>query len=200
VVLAVSWLAAVVVLGGVTLVLNRMGHPATASSTRQTVVRHEFAASTTDRVVAVLCPVVDNGGPGAAPGDVCQRVSEDFIRRSPLTSTQTAQVTARATTVDQLLHQWPTPSPSCLSYPGPCALVYPMPGPTELAWAKAALVSAGFTAVVVRFARADDPAPAGALLVAVAAGPGCVIGLRDGRQAWQTRIGGSFPDGSCLPS
>jgi hypothetical protein len=61
------------------------------------------------------------------------------------------------------------------------------------------LRQAGFGSAVVRLAGDQDPAPAGTVIYAIEAGPGCVVGHQRGvgaRGSWQ--VVGRLPDGGCL--
>ena len=62
------------------------------------------------------------------------------------------------------------------------------------------LTAAGFTDIVVRPAGPTDPAPRHAIVYAVSAGAGCVVGHLDasGRGGVQQRVLGALPGGRCL--
>jgi hypothetical protein len=62
-----------------------------------------------------------------------------------------------------------------------------------------ALTKAGFTTTVIRTARADDPAPAGSLLIAIDVDNACAVRYDDGNgPQWWTA--GHLTDGTCLPT
>ncbi|MFG2056873.1 hypothetical protein ACGFI9_22915 [Micromonospora sp. NPDC048930] len=63
-----------------------------------------------------------------------------------------------------------------------------------------ALTTTGYPDIVVRQAGPMDPAPRDAIVYAVRAGRGCVVGYLDagGRGGGQTRVLGTLPHGQCL--
>jgi hypothetical protein len=183
----VIWLALVAVLSGVALVFSGLNRPRLPAS----------AASPAGQPVVVPC-----GADRAATtaDDLCHRVGEDAGRRARLTHEQSQQLATLAEQIRQLLSPWLPSEPACPATTAPlsgCAVAY-LPGPSELQRVRNTLAAGGFTDVVARVARADDPAPAGRLLVAVATGPGCVIAIFFLGRGWQIRTDGRLPNRSCL--
>ena len=76
-----------------------------------------------------------------------------------------------------------------------CSMEILAPTTTQV---RLALRRAGIAAAVLRTARADDPAPVGSVLLAVPAGPACLLAYDDG-DGLQQSTAGQLPEGTCLP-
>lgn len=145
---------------------------------------------------------------GAAPADEtafmciekmasphCARYVSDLARRSPLDASQLAAADAGRVRIEAAFPP---------DRDGPCE--YDETGefcsmeilPPTTAQVRLALRRAGIAAAVLRTARADDPAPVGSVLLAVSAGPACLLAYDDG-DGLQQWTAGQLPDGACLP-
>jgi hypothetical protein len=74
------------------------------------------------------------------------------------------------------------------------------PTTADVETARSALVRLGYPGIVVRIARPDDPAPAGALIYAARVGPVCVVGHRETVPGGpgQHTVMGLLPGDRCL--
>jgi hypothetical protein len=171
-----------------------------ADAVQSPTVRVTFGASSAEspapQHLAVVCRKTSD--------DYCARWSADLIRRAPLTDAERATAMTVATRVRQAIPAHPTGA--CVTDPPtPTGSAVPRPVPTRCGVSVArpdaesirrALTAVGFTDAVVRPARTDDPAPAGSVLVAVGAGPACVV-LFEHPQGGQDAVVGRLPDGTC---
>ncbi|MEU8181483.1 hypothetical protein AB0B85_23315 [Micromonospora sp. NPDC049044] len=158
-----------------------------------------------DTSSAVLC-----AGAGPAGGDdslaYCQRVTDDKLRRGNLTSGQRAEAetaaAAVAAAVGRVTLECAEPvSQECLAQEARRRMFPATGSPEQTAdRIQRALTAAGFTDIVVRPAGPADPAPRHAIVYAVRAGAGCVVGHLDGggRSAGQPQAVGALPHGGCL--
>ncbi|WP_141910770.1 hypothetical protein [Micromonospora sp. A202] len=158
-----------------------------------------------DTPSAVLC-----GGAGPAGGDddlaYCRRMMDDNLRRSNLTSGQRTEAETAADAVDAAIGrvtlECAAPvSQECLAEEARRRM-FPATGSPEqtVDRIRRALTAAGFTDIVVRPAGPADPAPRHAIVYAVRAGAGCVVGHLDGggRSAGRPQAVGALPHGRCL--
>lgn len=155
------------------------------------------APAPSHNAVAVICVRLRDD-------DYCDRYSRDVIRRLPLSEAQRADAESVRRRLIDVLPRGRDGTPSCDAPQtvGPdgvrpeivCAVDLVPPGADEV---RRALTAAGYTQAVVRQARADDPAPIGSVLVAVAVGPACIL-VHIHRASTQGVVGGRLPDGRCL--
>jgi hypothetical protein len=125
----------------------------------------------------------------------CARYVSDLARRSPLDASQLAAADTGRVRIEAAFPP---------DRDGPCE--YDETGefcsmeilPPTTAQVRLALRRAGIAAAVLRTARADDPAPVGSVLLAVSAGPACLLAYDDG-DGLQQWTAGQLPDGACLP-
>ncbi|MEN3308256.1 MAG: hypothetical protein V7603_4458 [Micromonosporaceae bacterium] len=185
----------IAVLGAVALALRAMGTvPQPGAAATPPGTRHQFA---------VLCAGPAQGGRPGAADDYCRRLVADIARRAPLDLRERALGEAAAETARSAL---PQPAPGghldrcATTVPGgPCRWVPDPPTVADVEQVRQALLAAGFREVTVRLARPDDPAPVDAVLYAVAAGPACAVGSRQGSGGMGTGfVAGRLADGSCL--
>ncbi|WP_285795580.1 hypothetical protein [Micromonospora sp. NBRC 107095] len=176
----------------------------TASAPAQGQGDHDSPAPV-DTPSATLC-----SGAGPAGGDdvlaYCRRVTDDKLRRSNLTSGQRAEAETTADAVDAAIGQVTLEcaepvSQECLAEEARRRMFPATGSPEQTAdRVRQALTAAGFTDIVVRPAGPADPAPRSAIVYAVRAGAGCVVGHLDGggRSAGQPQAVGALPHGRCL--
>ncbi|MFX0594369.1 hypothetical protein [Melissospora conviva] len=146
------------------------------------------------------------GPAGQYDATYCQRVVDDERLRSKLTSDQRAEAgtTAEAVgaAIDQMGFGCPQPvSQECLAEQARRRMFPPTDNPEQVSdRIRQALGAAGFTNIVVRQTGPADPAPRDAIVYAVPAGRGCVIGHLDvhGRGGGQPQVLGTLPHGQCL--
>lgn len=129
----------------------------------------------------------------AGADDTCARVIADLGRRAPLSSSQRARAESDSERVLQALPPG-EPAPSCSPQDDVCRMLPAPPSPQRI---REALVAAGFAEVVVRIARADDPAPTGGVLAAVGADEACII-VSNAVGDVRGHIAGRLPGGTCL--
>jgi hypothetical protein len=137
-----------------------------------------------DQSIAVLCRASE-------PGQCDQRAA-DILGRTPLTESERSAAEAISR---KLVSSMPSVAQPDCDDPGPACEM--LPSPASVSQVRRALNTAGFSDVVIRPARAGDPASVGDLLVAVAAGPACVI-IIDSVGTRQATVAGRQPDGTCL--
>ncbi|MEV6597695.1 hypothetical protein AB0M36_12600 [Actinoplanes sp. NPDC051346] len=128
----------------------------------------------------------------------CARIGADIARRTRLTPEERETATRLAPAVDQAAEGSREHRAGCEPVAANvCRRLVAAPDVDDV---RDALTAAGFPGVVVRTARADDPAPAGAVLYAVEAGAACLLGYlsQDSVGAGSARVGGRLPDGTCL--
>jgi hypothetical protein len=136
--------------------------------------------------------------------DHCSRQAADYARREPLTAEQRAQVEAASDQLDRVIGSaalhGDRSGATCATAGGPCSIPEPTAArPGDIDLLRTALAKAGMTGAVVRVAGPNDPAPRGAMLYAVPAGPGCVVGYRKGLTGSGSRsVMGHLPDRTCL--
>ena len=127
--------------------------------------------------------------------ELCHRQASDKAQRAaisapgPIGHEGTAAIMRRAL----------SPLAGCLT----CRQPQPRRPATEadVAAARQALAGAGLPNSVVRVARADDPAPDGALVYSLLMGDGCVVGyLEMGTGDSWHQVAGLLPNGRCLAS
>ncbi|RZU48479.1 hypothetical protein EV385_0195 [Krasilnikovia cinnamomea] len=162
----------------------------TADGTRTNAQDHG-SASERRAVVCAAPPAgrMDNGH--------CARISADLIRRTGLTPRQQQVAAQLAPAVDRAASSSRESRTECDSATAVCRRVA---SAAEVGEVRRSLAAAGFTDAVVRTARPDDPAPAGAVVYAVGSGPACVLGYLSPNSTGvgSTQIGGRLPDGTCL--
>lgn len=125
----------------------------------------------------------------------CARYVSDLARRSPLDASQRATAdTGRV----RIKAAFPPDREGPCEYDGTGEFCSMEILPPTTAQVRRALRQAGITAAVLRTARADDPAPVGSVLLAVPAGPACLLAYDDG-DGLQQWTAGQLPDGTCLP-
>ncbi|WP_433727709.1 hypothetical protein ACQP2Y_13100 [Actinoplanes sp. CA-051413] len=125
----------------------------------------------------------------------CARYVSDLARRSPLDGSQRAAADTGRVRIEAAFPP---------DREGPCE--YDETGefcsmeilPPTITQVRLALRRAGIAGAVLRTARADDPAPVGSVLLAVPAGPACLLAYDDG-DGLQQWTAGQLPDGTCLP-
>jgi hypothetical protein len=185
----------IVVLGAVALVLRAMAASPPASAGG----RYLGPGGVTSRhAYAIACPAPDPDGTTA-----CRRLAAEVARRPWLTADQQKALWGEIVRVQQAILGVMPPRGRCVLATQPVTAVPPchfVPDTTEPASpdeVEAALRAAGFGTATVRWAGTDDPAPAGALLFAVRAGVGCIIGYRKAGTGTEV-VMGARPDGSCL--
>jgi hypothetical protein len=157
------------------------------------------------RYFAFMCPATRPG----APRVDCARLAREASRRTPLTGVQREageQVAIRIRVA--LTTAWLSPGqilcvpPTAVGRtPEPCRYAPAAPTATDVDQARRGLAAAGFTDATVRLARADDPAPPGAMLYAVPAGHACVLGYeadRNEREYGSYMVVGRLPSGECF--
>jgi hypothetical protein len=136
--------------------------------------------------------------------DHCSRQAADYARREPLTAEQRAQAEATSDKFDRVigsaaLHE-DRSGATCVTVGGPCSIPEPTAArPADIDLVRTALAEAGMTGAVVRVAGPNDPAPRGAMVYGVPAGPGCLVGYRKSLTGSGSRgVMGRLPDGTCL--
>jgi hypothetical protein len=162
--------------------------------------RHELVSSQTVdlSVVGVGCVYV---GQVQEAREYCGRVAEEQVKRRPLTGQQrsAAEQGAAAVGAAVLRAGWcePLPAPACAAQTD--RTLSRTPSAQDVEAVRRGLTGAGFTDVVVRLARADDPAPLGSIFYAVTVGPACVLGHVDGLRGGGSRwvAGPLTADGRC---
>jgi hypothetical protein len=194
---AIAFIIVIAVLWGVEYVLGAVG---TASSPGR-----QAAATPSARYLAVSCP----GSAPGAPAMDCAKLARDVAGRTPLTAAQRAageqvatQIWAALATASLSSDPARCVPPTAVGRaPPPCRYVPAAPTDADVERARRALAGAGFTDAVVRLARADDPAPPGALLYAVSAGDACVLGYQqdgNGTGYGSHLVVGRLSTGECL--
>jgi hypothetical protein len=163
-------------------------------------------------VIAVAVPWIRGGGLGGADsaptarpsvyavllhcsGDVCDRLIEDLIRRTPLTDAERTTAQHSVPAIAQLLSQ--ENELHCPTAGDACVVRYLPADPDQV---REALAAAGHPDAIVRVARANDPAPTGAVVFAVPIGPACLLGYHaPDTGPSDVRVEGQLPEGVCLP-
>jgi hypothetical protein len=133
--------------------------------------------------------------------DYCGRLAKDYFARRRLSPEQQAALADEARQVQNAIVVPHHPYTTCMSGPdAPCAYRNPAPTALDVVSVRAALTAAGYSPVVARLARPDDPAPAGALIYAVPVPPGCLVGYISGGGSFSGGAIpiGTYPDGTCL--
>jgi hypothetical protein len=125
----------------------------------------------------------------------CARYVSDLARRSPLDASQLAAADTGRVRIEAA---FPPDRDGPCEYDETgefCSMEILPPTTTQV---RLALRRAGIATAALRTARADDPAPVGSVLLAVPAGPACLLAYDngDGLQQWTA---GQLPDGTCLP-
>jgi hypothetical protein len=175
---------AVVVLGGVSLILRAAGSTAAPAGGGGPPAhpQHLFA-----------CAV-----PADAP-NFCQYLAHEMARRTQLSGADYQQAARAELDVSQVVHSaQPVRGQQCLTNtplkPGaPCRVVPDSGAPTDPRPVEQALLAAGYRGAVVRLATSSDPIPRGALLYGVPVGNACILGYNGGQG-----VVGMLPDHSCL--
>lgn len=125
----------------------------------------------------------------------CARYVSDLARRSPLDASQLAAADTGRVRIEAA---FPPDRDGPCEYDETeefCSMEILPPTTTQV---RLALRRAGIAAAVLRTARADDPAPVGSVLLAVPAGPACLLAYDDG-DGLQQWTAGQLPEGTCLP-
>jgi hypothetical protein len=136
----------------------------------------------------------------------CQRVVDDERIRSKLTVEQRAEAEAAAEAVgraiDRMTFRCAEPvTQECLAEQARRRSFPPTDNPEQATErVQRAITTAGYTDIVVRQAGPMDPAPRDAIVYAVRAGGGCVVGHLEagGRGGGQRRVLGTLRNGQCL--
>lgn len=136
----------------------------------------------------------------------CQRVMDDERIRSKLTVEQRAEGEAAAEAVgramDRMTFDCAEPvTQECLAEQARRRMFPPTDNPEQATdRVRRAITTAGYTDIVVRQAGPVDPAPRDAIVYAVRAGGGCVVGHLEagGRGGGQRRVLGTLQNGQCL--
>jgi hypothetical protein len=178
------------------------GSTASAGSRRQGAFDPPIPADTSDP--AILCSWA--GLAGQDDPTYCQRVVDDEHRRSKLTSRQRAEAETAAETasaaIDRMKAGCAQPvSQECMAEQARRRMFPTTDNPEQTVdQIRRTLTAAGFTDIVVRPAGPADPAPRHAIVYAVGAGAGCVVGYLDagGRSGGQQQVLGVLPHGQCL--
>ncbi|WP_089006366.1 hypothetical protein [Micromonospora viridifaciens] len=129
-------------------------------------------------------------------------MADDELRRSKLTSRQRAEAEAVAEAVgaaiDRMTSDCPQPvTEECLAKQARQRLFPTADNPKQTVdQTRETLTAAGFSDVVVRPAGPADPAPRHAIVYAVSAGAGCVVGHLGASE--QQQVLGVLPHGRCL--
>jgi hypothetical protein len=123
----------------------------------------------------------------------CARIGRDTVRRTRPTEAQRESARALHVRVRHVLIG--ERRTECFTPSQVCRLVYLPAEPDQV---RKALTYLQVTGAMVRFARTDDPAPAGRLFFAAPAGSACVLGYFSPIEGQLTRIEGHLPGGSCL--
>ncbi|WP_074318196.1 hypothetical protein [Micromonospora cremea] len=124
---------------------------------------------------------------------------DDELRRSKLTSSQRAEAETAAEAVgaaiDRVTFDCARPvTQECSAEQARRRMFPPTDNPEQTAdQIRQTLAAAGFTDIVVRPAGPTDPAPRHAIVYAVSAGAGCVVGW-----GGQQKVLGALPHGQCL--
>ena len=163
---------------------------------------HRLAADRSDP--AIRCRWF--GPAGQYDPTYCQRVVDDELRRSELTSKQRAEAGIAAEAVGAAIdrRRFDCAQPvtqECLAEQARRRMFPATDSPEQIAdQIRQALTAAGFTDIVVRPAVPADPAPRQAIVYAVSAGEGCVVGYVDagGRGGGQQQVLGALQHGQCL--
>ena len=197
VILLAAFGAVIAVLGAAALALRAM---ATASPPGAATERTAGAAPRVTPGFAVACEII---GPTGGPGDNCQWIVAELVRRAPLDRADGTVADAVLRGVQQALAnrrlsgrggrcEITEPGGPCRWEPDPFTV-------SDVEGMRQALFAAGFRDFIVRLARPGDIAPVGAAVYGVGAGPACVLGLESDGIAGDTAfVAGRLPDGSCL--
>ena len=158
----------------------------------------QLSASQGETRFGIICDMAGND-------DYCPRLTDTILRRTVLTATEYAAAETISEQITKALPPGVDQEPSCELVPGSrpkdgetldevCSVeVLPPPVPTV----RRALAAIGHPDAIVRTALPEDPAPTGSVLVAVPAGPACILLIHRGSDRTST-VGGRLPDGSCL--
>ncbi|MEV0426478.1 hypothetical protein [Micromonospora sp. NPDC050495] len=136
----------------------------------------------------------------------CQRVVDDERIRRRLTVEQRAEAEAAAEAVgraiDRMTFGCAEPvTQECLAEQARRRMFPPTDSPEQATdRVRRAISAAGYPDIDVRQAQPTDPAPRDAIVYAVRAGGGCVVGhlATGGRGGGQRRVLGTLPNGQCL--
>jgi hypothetical protein len=116
--------------------------------------------------------------PGYRDDRYCGRLAVELARRAPLTAEQYQAAQSQLTNIQRVLADGG--ADACNRNRNvPCSRILEQARrPATAEEVRQRLTRAGYQGVVARVARADDPAPVGSVLHAVAVGPACLIGFQ----------------------
>lgn len=125
----------------------------------------------------------------------CDRYITDLARRLPVPAVRRRDVDKLRERIDSIIPPGREGPCEYIDESGDACSVKILP-PTA-GQVRAALERAGHSMAVIRTARPDDPAPAGALFLALPTGTECVLLFADGAgsQSWTA---GRLPGNTCL--
>ncbi|MEU5790698.1 hypothetical protein ABZ754_23605 [Micromonospora purpureochromogenes] len=179
------------------------GSTATAGSKWQDVSGTPTPADTSGP--AIRCSWF--GPAGQYDPTYCQRVVDDELGRTKLSSRQRAQAETAAEAVraalDRMRFDCARPvTEECVAEQARRRMFPVTDSPEQMVdEIRQVLTTAGFTDIVVRPVGPADPAPRHAIVYAIPAGAACVVGYLDagGRGGGRQQVLGTLPGGQCLP-